>query len=106
MAEHKVEALVRERQRFGVADFGCDVKAELVGVALQRLDHSWRDVCADRLIDRSRHQQVKREVTGAGANLKRAAEMGERAAERLLNLRQNLVAANHSPVNPPLGVVV
>ena len=56
--------------------------------------------------DDAGHQQVQGEVAGAGADLERAVEHRQRAAERLAQLAEHLLAAGLAPVDAPLGVVV
>ena len=106
MADDQVKALVGERQALRVGDLRRDVEAELRGVCGERLEHPGRDVAARRVADQALEHQVEREIAGARADLERALEPRGRRAERLLELRAHLLAADRAEVDTPLGVVV
>jgi hypothetical protein len=106
VAEHEVEAVVRERQALGVGRFGLDVEPEALGVGGERLQHSGRDVAAGRFADQPGAHQVEREVARPRADLQRASEVAGLAAERLAHLRGDLAEAEIAEVDAPLGVVV
>ncbi len=75
-------------------------------LAASVVEHARRDVAAGRLADQPGAQQVEREVAGARADLERAREVSGLPAERLAQLRDDLLAADLAEVDAPLGVVV
>ena len=106
VAEHEVEALVRERQRLGVGGHGLDLQAQPLGVGGEAREHARRDVAAGRLLDQAGAQHVQREIARPGADLERPRVVAGLACERLAHLGEHLVVAELAEVDAPLGVVV
>ena len=106
MAEHEVEALIRERQRLGVGAGGADVEPQPLRVAAQGRDHAGRDVRAGRVGDHSSLQQVEAEVAGPGADLERPViAVVELRTEQLAQLAEHLRPADLAEVDAPLRVI-
>ena len=104
--EHEIEARVGKRQPLGVDLLGLYLQAELLGVRAQRGEHARRDVGARGLADQPGAKQVQREVAGARADLQGARPAVGPVADRLVDLREHLLATHLAEVDAPLGVVV
>jgi hypothetical protein len=104
--EDEVEALIGEGEALGVGCHGLDFETLLGGGGLQRRQHPRRDVSRGRALDHTQPQEVDREVTGAGADLQRVAEVQPSPpAECLSQLAQHLALAGRPEIDSPFGVV-
>src|SRR5277367_1452817 len=106
VAEHEVEALIRERQCLRVGGHRLDLQAQPLGVGGEAREHARRDVAAGGLPDQPGPHHVKREIACPRADLERAGIVPGLAVKGLAYLRDDLVAAELAEVDPPLGVIV
>ena len=105
VTEHQVEGAVGEREGLGLGHGGRHLEAQVASRALEGGQHPGRDVRGGQARDGAGLEQVQPEVAGAGADLQRVRVRAGLAAERLAQLRGDLVLPDLAEVDPPLRVV-